>query len=236
MIARMARLVFALLFALITGTLSGLAQSGELDLRGVGLIDLGLAGGCTGTLIQADLVLTAGHCLLPHIGGPEAAAKLTFHPTTSNGAPGQEFRARLLLVHPVFELPGLPTSSKLSRDIGLMQLERPVPESIASPIPTGRLHDAHQKGFVVSFRGRGGGPARQRACLKIAASSGVVELGCEVKSGESGAPYLVFSDGQLQVMAVITSRWQNKAQPTALAVELSASLAGLLEAYYSAQN
>ena len=234
--ARMARLVFAFLFVLTATAVSGIAQSSDPDLRGVGLIDFGRVGGCTGTLIQADLVLTAGHCLLPHIGAPEVAARLTFHPMTSNGTPGEGFRAKFLLVHPVFELPGLPGSSKVSRDIGLMQLEYPVPEGLASPIPTGRLLAAHQKGFVISFRGRGGGPARQRACVKITANSGVVELGCEVKTGESGAPYLVFSDGQLQIVAVITSRWQNKAQPTALAVDLSASLAGLLEAYRSAQN
>ena len=235
--ARMARLVLAFLIALITGTQSGFAQSGEPDLRGVGLIDFGLAGGCTGTLIEADLVLTAGHCLWSHVDAAQATmAQITFHPTLSNGTPGPGIPAKFMLMHPVFALPGLPESSKYSRDIGVMQLERPVPEAIASPIPTGRLLDAHQKGFVVSFRGRGGGPARQRACLKIATNSGVVELGCQVSTGESGAPFLVFSGGQLQVMAVITRRWRNKAQPTALAVESSASLAGLMEAYNSARN
>jgi len=237
MMARMARLVLVFLFVLFGGTVPGFSQSGETDLRGVGLIDFGLAGGCTDTLIQPDLVLTAGHCLLSHIDAAQATmAQNTFHPTMSNGTPGPGFAAKFMLVHPVFALPGLPMSSKISRDIGLMQLERPVPEALASPIPTGRLRDAHQKGFVVSFRGRGGGPARQRACLKIATISGVVELGCEVVTGESGAPFLVFSDGRLQVMAVIARRWQNKAQPTALAVELSASLAGLMEAYDSARN
>ena len=157
--ARMARLVFAFLFVLTATAVSGIAQSSDPDLRGVGLIDFGRVGGCTGTLIQADLVLTAGHCLLPHIGAPEVAARLTFHPMTSNGTPGEGFRAKFLLVHPVFELPGLPGSSKVSRDIGLMQLEYPVPKGLASPIPTGRLLAAHQKG-VCNFISR----SRWRSC------------------------------------------------------------------------
>ncbi|MFV2038284.1 MAG: serine protease [Paracoccaceae bacterium] len=217
---------------LFGSALSAGAASHGPDLRGVGLIDLGLAGGCTGTLIEPDLVLTAGHCLLSRIEGVRMKPEqFVFHPTSASGEPGPGFVAKLKVVHPVFAMPGVPEQNKIARDLGLLQLAEPVPAELATPITTTRPDDSQISGFVISFRGRGGGPARQRACPKIQRGGGVVELGCQVRRGESGSPYLVWSDGVLRMVAVVTAKWQNKSQPTALAVELSASFSGLMEAY-----
>lgn len=209
------------------------AGSQNLDTRGVGYLDLGTAGGCTGTLIAPDLVLTAGHCLGSRRNIPDLTVEqVTFHPSTPTGQPGEGFAGRQLVVHPVYLIPGLTTERRVARDLALLQLQRPVSPDLATPIATGQNDPVGEKGFVISFRGKFS-RARHRTCRPFATSKGLLQLGCEVKKGESGSPYLILQDGKLAVVAVISASSKRGRQPVALAADLSVGYAGLLEAFDS---
>lgn len=205
--------------------------SQDMDIRGVGFVNMGAAGGCTGTLIAPDLVLTAGHCMLSRIDGERMTPEqFSFHPATVGGAPGQGFIGAHNAVHPVFLIPGLSTARHLSRDIALLKLAEPVPAELATPIDPGNLDDLGEKGFVISFRGENS-RARQRACEPISISQGMLQLGCQVKKGESGSPFLAIKDGKLSVIGVISASSKIKNQPIALAALLQDGLPGMLEAF-----
>jgi len=216
---------------ILTLLLSGPVLAQSIDLRGVGLLDFENGGGCTGTLIKPDLVLTAGHCLMGQIDGVRIQpAQVTFHPATATGQPGPGFQAKLFAVHPVYLLPGLSFLKKVTRDIALVQLQDPVPLDIAAPIPARMSGNTTEKGFVISYRGAAS-IARQRACVLIAGAPEIITVGCEVKKGESGSPFLVVTDAGVFVAGVVSASSRQGRQPIALAVDLSMALPGLLEAF-----
>ena len=202
-----------------------------LDTRGVGKLRIGAKGGCTATLIEQDLVLSAAHCVAwKNTKTGSEAEKIVFRVSTKLGALGQEYVGKHLAIHPVYNFPGLSWAKRLSRDIALIRLKEKVPSGVATPIALVDPSVKPESGFLISFRG-GTTRARQRSCPLLDQQDGVLKLGCEVGGGESGSPYLIVHNEELFVSGVLSASSNEKRQQLGFAAELNSGLPAMLEAF-----
>lgn len=205
------------------------------DLRGAGRITFADgSGGCSGSLVRPDLVLTAGHCLPAVRNGVVIAPRdLVFAPTIGTGAPGRPVPGRAVLRHPLWDQLPPETRGRIRFDVALLRLAEPIDPALAAPLPLAADPAAPvDRGFVVSFRGDSPGGPRQRqtACPILERAGGTLVAGCEVRSGESGSPFLARgADGTLSVIAVTVARSERGNLPVAIAVELSRAAGPLFD-------
>lgn len=227
----MIRVVFLTITTVLLGGIVAFAQDRSVDMRAVGLLSYASPGGCSATLIGPDLVLTAAHCLMsPDGSGARAPDTVFFHPSTRTLQVGAAVGGVEVIVHPVYRMPGLPEERQIGRDLGLVRLSSIVPPELATPLRVTAQPGAISSGFITSFGGLNGGPARQRKCSVIRRVAGVFWLGCRVQAGESGAPFLVRDGDAVTVAGVVSSRASAGRQPIALIVDLRSGFQGLREA------
>lgn len=193
----------------------------------VGVVKVGRSA-CSGTLIAADLVLTAGHCVLRADGrGAIAPRGVAFRTGAYPGFIAHQFRASDVVVHPFFIATDHGMAQRMGHDGGLVRLDEAVPPEVALPIPVVDPGPPGSSAFLASYRGGRGERARERRCPVIQEGQDVVLLSCDVRPGESGSPILVSESGRLGLVGIVSASSQVKRTEIALAAKAADLINGL---------
>jgi protease YdgD len=155
-------------------------------------------GMCSGTLIAADLVLTAAHCLLRGDGSRVAVADVVFVAGWLRGTAVASARAAGFELHPEAV-----AGDRIdpAHDLALIRLAEAI--GTVTPLP---LEPAGPGPFAV-LAYEGGRPHQLGAHFGCRGqeSGGALVLDCPVASGASGGPVLAWQDGW-RVVGVVSAR------------------------------
>ncbi|MEM6786523.1 MAG: trypsin-like serine protease [Myxococcota bacterium] len=159
---------------------------------------------CTGTLIEPDVVLTAAHCLPPHVPLERFEDIEVFFGDDVEGD-GAFVGVRHGWTHPDWSEDGF------RFDIGLLRLVQP---ATVAPIPLREVPMGHEmvgapvriSGFGISESGADDGGTKREATTEVTAVyQGVFEMGVATANtcqGDSGGPALIVDEGVEQVAGV----------------------------------
>jgi V8-like Glu-specific endopeptidase len=230
----LARLV--LLLCLLAGAGSGaerrLLEADEAaPFRGVGRLNVAGQRFCTATLIRAQVIVTAAHCLFhPRTGARVPLAELRFVAGLRRGEVAGFGRPVRAVSHPDFAF-GAPELEGIRADLALLELDRPVPEADAAPFAVGEP-GGDALSIVAYRRDRAQVPSIEDPCVPVVTFAGIMALDCAITYGVSGAPVLALADGAPRVVAVVSAmgRAQGDSPDVALTVLLAPQLDALLAA------
>ncbi len=205
-------------------------QGDQRQWQAVGRVDTG-TGFCTGTLIAADLVLTAAHCLYhPETGDRLSLAGMHFSAGLRAGQPLAYRAVRRAVVHPdyAYDLPD--ELDRVRSDVALLELDRAIPTGQIEPIPARGHAETGQNVQVVSYgRGRADHASLEEGCSVETTDGAMQVLNCHADPGSSGSPVFVREGGRLGVVGVISAMAQWRDDPVALSVDLRRGIAPVLD-------
>lgn len=193
---------------------AGLRAEAEYPLAAVGVLGAGATGGCSATLIEPDVVLTAAHCVN---GNRQGGRNLIFRTGGYPGVPRIEVPVAAIAFHPLYSLNLKPETTRIRFDLAVVRLARPIDEPGIIPLRLGTAPLSGEHLLLASYRGGLGDRARERRCEVFPGPPDLAALGCEVQGGESGAPVIRKSSEGLEVAAIVSSRSQFDQQPVAFA-------------------
>lgn len=214
-----------------TPPLTPLSNEGfDRQWQAVGRFETG-TGFCTGTLIAADLVLTAAHCLFDRETGARLSdADFRFNAALHNGRPLAHRAVRRAVAHPDYDPLEQDRVGEVPVDMALVELDRPVPAGTIRPIPTRSGVQVGDRVQIVSYgRGRELSASIETGCDLRDRVGGMQVLNCYANPGSSGAPVFHRINGHYGVVSVISGTAMVANDPVALAADLDHGLATLLD-------
>ena len=199
--------------------------------EGVGRLNIGNTGMCTGAMISETLVLTAGHCMFDKTTGERTKPEdIQFLAGWRNGRASAYRGVRRLVVHPEFTFEGVDKAARVVNDLALLELDQPIRKSSVKPFG---VYERPRKGTevgVVSYaHNRSESPALQEMCKVLARQSGALVMSCSVDFGSSGAPVFVVQDGKPHIVSVISAKAMVRDIPVSLGTSLERPLLELIE-------
>ncbi|WP_417248413.1 trypsin-like serine peptidase [Celeribacter sp.] len=204
------------------------------DSRGweaVGRLDFDGESFCTGALITPSLVLTAAHCIYDIDSHKRHAPEvITFRAGFRNGH-AQAYRdVRRVFVHPEFSINSANKKARLTRDIALVELDRPVRNGTVVPFEIAPTAKNGETVGVVSYAlDRSQAASLQETCHVLARQGGVLVTSCDVDFGSSGAPIFSMTDGRPKIVSVVSAKAQFRGRKVSVGTALGDALEHLMK-------
>lgn len=208
----MSRFLFAVLTALVP--FAALAESALValnrldqvrDWRAVGLLEVAGRGTCTATLIEADLVLTAAHCVVDEDGETLPPEQVLFRAGFQHGQQAARVTGIAIAVPSAYDPRGDRVTNGFAVDVALIRLSYPILSTRVRPMGVVDLLQSDVDIAVVSYgQGRNDAPSLQSSCQLLGREQGLVVMDCAATFGSSGAPVFVMRNGGPKVASVLT--------------------------------
>lgn len=236
------RFVFTVLSALVLATSVQAGEPSKLKTltsfdttkiwQGVGRINIGRNGFCTGTLIAPNLVLTAAHCLYDNnTGNRTKDSEIEFLAGWRDGRASAYRNARRTVTLPSYVYKSTENVERVANDLALIELDQPIRNPSIKPFATGvQRAPRGQELQVVSYaKDRSEAPSLQETCHVLARDPGVYVTSCDVDFGASGSPVFVVEDGVARVVSVVSAKAEWRSRKVALTAGLDLHLTALLD-------
>ncbi len=190
--------------------------------KAVGRVDVGTSSYCTGTLIAADLVLTAAHCLFDATGAAHPISSITFRAGYAEGVSVAEANVARATAHSGYvpSSTGRPEGAQILFDAALLQLATPISTALAPPFSVDSPGTGDKVSVVSYARGRDTALSWQRACTVLGRYRGLIAVDCDVTFGSSGAPVFDRSRGRARIVSIISAGQTADDKTVAFGMEL----------------